>query len=88
VVLENHGRVSDAFVLRFDVHGRCLAGLGFGGASDDGVRWLGYGSTGRLLVAGRFEAGMTVGEQELARPVGADAFLLELSPTLAAPRGR
>ncbi|HEX2685997.1 MAG TPA: protein kinase [Kofleriaceae bacterium] len=88
VVLENHGRVADAFVLRFDGHGRCLAGLGFGGASDDGVRWLGYGSTGRLFVAGRFEAGMTVGEQELARPVGADAFLLELSPTLAAPRGR
>jgi hypothetical protein len=85
VTLENHGSGTDAFVLRFDVRGRCVAGLGFGGTSNDSLRWLGYGSTGRLFVAGRFEAGMAVGELTLAHPLGADAFLLELSPTLAAP---
>jgi len=85
ITLENHGAHSDAFVLRFDARGRCVAGIGFGSKSADMVRWLGYGPTGRLFVAGRFEQAMAIGAQELPWYGGPDGFVLELSPSLAPP---
>jgi hypothetical protein len=78
----------DAFVARYDQTGRCVAAIGFGGATADLARWVGSAPDGRLLVAGRFETAMQIGNRNLRGSGLFDGYLIELSPELMRPRPR
>jgi hypothetical protein len=69
---------SDIFIASFDRARNVLGALAFGGAGADLPRWIGQGTNGTLLFAGRFSSSVIVGTRELRASGDADAMLLEL----------
>lgn len=75
-----HGNgARDSFIASFDGTGRVIGALAFGGANDERSRWIGNGSTGTVLVAGRFDSSMIIGTHELRADGHSDGLLLELA---------
>ena len=72
----------DAYVATFDRDGRATGALGFGGVNSDVARWLLYGPDGQLLVGGRFERTMRIGDRALRAVAGADGYVIEISRAL------
>ena len=75
----------DAYVAQLDAHGHVLAALGLGGTTTDVIRWLGYGPAGQLLVGGRFEGSLRIGNRILHGAGTYEGWLVEISPTLMHP---
>jgi hypothetical protein len=75
-----HGNgARDTFIASLDDAGRVIGALAFGGAKDERTRWIGNGSNATVLVTGRFDSSMIVGERELRTDGHSDGMLLELA---------
>ena len=79
--LVSHGSW-DGFVAAFDASGGGIGAASLGGAASDVVRTLAIGPRGELLVGGRFEGALRVGDRTLRGTSAGDGYVVEISPAL------
>ncbi|MEO8554336.1 MAG: hypothetical protein ABI678_30380, partial [Kofleriaceae bacterium] len=76
----------DGYVASFDPHGQLKGAVGLGGVASDLVRWMTYSPDGHLLIGGRFETALRVGDRILRGVGGTDGYVVELSQRLLTTR--